>query len=62
MYICIIIIKAKQMNKQLINNVRSLQQILTLGMITVEEYNERFTSLMNDHNREYKRAAQSIKH
>ncbi len=50
------------MNKQLINNVRSLQQILTLGMITVEEYNERFTSLMNDHNREYKRAAQSIKH
>lgn len=50
------------MNKELIKNVRSLQQVLTLGMITVEEYNDRFSVLMSNHNKEYKRQAQSVRH
>ena len=50
------------MNKELIENIKSLQQVLTLGMITEAEYNTKFTKLMNTHNEEYKRAARSIRH
>ena len=50
------------MNKELIKNIDSLKQVLTLGMITEAEYNTRFTELMNNHNAEYKKAARSIKH
>ena len=50
------------MNKKLIKNINSLKQVLTLGMITEAEYNVRFTKLMNNHNKEYKRAARNIKH
>lgn len=49
-------------NKELIKEVRSLQQVLTLGMITVEDYNDRFSALMSDYNKEYKRQAQSVRH
>lgn len=50
------------MNKELIKNLNSLKQVLTLGMITEAEYKVRFTNLMNVHNAEYKRAARNIKH
>jgi hypothetical protein len=49
-------------NKELIKEVRSLQQVLTLGMITVEDYNDRFSTLMSNYNKEYKRQAQSVRH
>ncbi|BAQ93053.1 hypothetical protein [uncultured Mediterranean phage uvMED] len=50
------------MNKELIQNLNSLKQVLTLGMITESEYKVRFANLMNNHNAEYKRAARNIKH
>ena len=50
------------MNKKLIKDIKSLQQVFILGMISLNEYNERFNSLMVIYNKEYKKAYQSIKH
>ena len=50
------------MNKELIKNIKSLQQVLTLGMITEAEYKVKFNKLMDNHNKEYKRAAKNIKY
>ena len=50
------------MNKEIIKRIKSLQNLIILGMITVDEYNERFAIIMDEHNREYKKAAKSIKH
>lgn len=39
---------------KLANEIKNLQQVLTLGMITETEYNNRFAIIMSNYSKEYK--------